>query len=559
VILHLYEEYGPDCLNFLNGQFAIAIWDTRQRQLFLGRDRLGVRPLFYTVQAGQLIFGSEIKTLLAHPAVQAEIDPAALTQVFTFWGTIAPDTCFNGIRSLPPGHFMLVQAGDLRIQPYWELDFAEADSTRPTADYLEEFEQLLIDATLVRLRADVPVGAYLSGGLDSSTTTAIIRKYTNNSLDTFSIAFSDPEFDESDFQKQMAANLGTDHQVVYCTQADIGRVFPEVIWHTETPTMRTAPAPMFMLSRLVHDHNLKVVITGEGADEFLGGYDIFKETIVRRFWAKQPDSQLRPLLLRRLYPEISRLGSTSESFLTAFFKKNLTATNSPFYSHFIRWSNAGRLQRLLQNPSSDSFEQLAAEVVPIPANFQNWSPLAQAQYLEIVTFLSPYLLSSQGDRVAMAHSVEGRFPFLDYRVVEFCNRLPAKLKLRGLNEKWLLRQVASKLLPADIWQRRKRPYRAPIHRSFFHAESPAYVMDLLSEESLRAAGLFNPAAVAQLIRKAQSGAQLSEVDDMAVAGVLSTQLVYQQFVKEFPSRLATLTASDRVKVIQGGIKAEVTV
>jgi asparagine synthase (glutamine-hydrolysing) len=316
---------------------------------------------------------------------------------------------------------------------------------------------------------------------------------------------------------------------------------------------------MFMLSRLVHDHNLKVVITGEGADEFLGGYDIFKETIVRRFWAKQPDSQLRPLLLRRLYPEISRLGSTSESFLTAFFKKNLTATNSPFYSHFIRWSNAGRLQRLLQNPSSDSFEQLAAEVVPIPANFQNWSPLAQAQYLEIVTFLSPYLLSSQGDRVAMAHSVEGRFPFLDYRVVEFCNRLPAKLKLRGLNEKWLLRQVASKLLPADIWQRRKRPYRAPIHRSFFHAESPAYVMDLLSEESLRAAGLFNPAAVAQLIRKAQSGAQLSEVDDMAVAGVLSTQLVYQQFVKEFPSRLATLTASDRVKVIQGGIKAEVTV
>jgi asparagine synthase (glutamine-hydrolysing) len=357
----------------------------------------------------------------------------------------------------------------------------------------------------------------------------------------------------------MAGILGTDHQVVYCTQADIGRVFPEVIWHTEIPTLRTAPAPMFLLSRLVREHNLKVVITGEGADEFLGGYDIFKEMVIRRFWARQPESQLRPQLLRRLYPEISRLGSSGEAFLKAFFKKNLADTGSPFYSHLIRWSNTGRLQRLLLEQPQATIPQWAEELVPIPADFNNWPALGKAQYLEIVTFLSTYLLSSQGDRVAMANSVEGRFPFLDYRLVEFCNHLPPRLKLRGLNEKWLLRQLASKLLPADIWQRRKRPYRAPIHRSFFHANSPAYVNELLSEAALRESELFNPPAVAQLVRKAQSGAQLSEVDEMAIAGVLSAQLVYQQFVQEFPSRLSSLTDGERVKVVNGNVREEIAV
>lgn len=549
VVLHLYEEYGPDCLNYLNGQFAIAIWDSQERSLFLARDRLGVRPLFYTVSDGQLVFGSEIKTLLAHPNVRAEIDSGSLAQVFAFWSVLPPNTIFKNIHSLPPANYILVQNGELKVRPYWEMDFTADSPARSSQDYLEELEQLLIDATLIRLRADVPVGAYLSGGLDSSTTTAIIRKHAPNQLDTFSIAFSDPNFDESEFQRRMADILGTDHQVIYCTQPDIGRVFPDVIWHLEIPTLRTAPAPMFMLSRLVRDRHLKVVITGEGADEFLGGYDIFKETKIRRFWAKAPDSQWRPLLLKRLYPEIAGLGGNNEAFVRAFFKKNLTDTDSPFYSHSIRWSNTGRLHRLLVSQPDVSMPDWVRELVPLPSNFKNWSSLAQAQYLEIVTFMSPYLLSSQGDRVAMANSVEGRFPFLDYRVVEFCNRLPANLKLRGLNEKWLLRQLASKLLPADIWQRRKRPYRAPIHRCFFHQDSPDYVAELLSETALKESGLFNPLAVSQLARKAQSGAQLGEVDDMAIAGVLSTQLVYQQFVKDFKSRLSGLNAGDRVKTV----------
>jgi asparagine synthase (glutamine-hydrolysing) len=529
VILHLYEDLGPECLSRLNGQFAIAIWDADQRSLLLARDRVGIRPVFYTINDGYLVFGSEIKAMLAHPSVHAEIDPEALAQVFTFWSVQSPKSIFKGIQELPPGHYLIAKDGRITIQPFWTLDLAEEYPRHTEAEYLEELESLLVDASRIRLRADVPVGAYLSGGLDSSITAAIIQKYTDTHLDTFSISFSDPDFDESYYQLHMADYLGTDHHVVYCTHEDIGQIFPEVIWHTETPILRTAPAPMFLLSRLVREHNYKVVLTGEGADEFLAGYDIFKEAIIRRFWARSPASQIRPLLLGRLYPDIQGLGGSRSAFQMAFFKKGLADTTSPYYSHLIRWNNTGRNLRFFA--STPALLDYEAAHIPVPN--PDWAPLAQAQYLEVNTFLSPYLLSSQGDRMGMGHSVEGRYPFLDYRVIEFCNRLPHDVKLRGLTEKWLLKQLGKKLVPDKIWKRYKRPYRAPIQRSFFSQNPPAYVTDLLSEHSLRDSGYFNPEAVTSLVGKAQSGAKLSEVDDMALVGVLSTQLTHQQFVKDF--------------------------
>lgn len=543
VILHLYEDYGPECLRYLNGQFAIALWDTHRHNLFLARDRLGVRPLFYTINDGRLVFGSEIKAILAHPGIHAEIDLIALNQVFTFWSPLTPRSIFKNINEIPPGHYMVVCHNQIQTKAYWALDFSEEHTTRKPEDYISELESLLIDATRIRLRADVPVGAYLSGGLDSSTIAAIIRKYTNTLLDTFSIAFADnPEFDESKFQLQMAKYLGTNHQVVQCTHAEIGRAFPQVIWHTETPILRTAPVPMFLLSQLVHDNHFKVVLTGEGADEFLAGYDIFKEMQVRRFWAKQPSSEVRPLLFRRLYPDIAGLGDNTLAYVKAFFGKGLNGTDSPYYSHAIRWNNTLRTRRFLSQPMEMPFEQIS-----IPTTFGRWSHLAQAQYLEITIFLSQYLLSSQGDRPAMAHAVEGRFPFLDYRVVEFCNRLPANFKLHGMTEKWLLKQLGRKLVPPQIWQRPKRPYRAPIHRSFFQTGTLEYVHDLLSERALQLNGLFNVAAVRQLVRKASSGMRLSEIEDMAVAGILSTQLVHQQFIQDF--QLPAIREPNRCKVV----------
>lgn len=549
VVLHLFEDLGPKCLERLNGQFAFAIWDTVHRRLFLARDRLGVRPLYYTIVNDLLIFGSEIKSILAHPAVPAEIDPFSLAQVFTYWSVLPPRSIFRNIQTLPPGSYMLVENGKVEVIPYWALEFAkQPQKDRDPNEILEELESLLIDATCIRLRADVPVGAYLSGGLDSSLITALVRGKTSNRLETFSISFSDPRYDESAYQKQMAEVLGTNHHVVYCRHEEIGQILPEVIWHTETPILRTAPAPMYLLSGLVRDNGLKVVLTGEGADEFLGGYDIFKEMAVRRFWASDPESQLRPMLFKRLYPDIAGMTQVAFAYRKLFFKKGLTDTGSPYYSHDLRWGNTSRLQRFLLNPTTFN-SGLHGDLISLPPHFGDWPALSKAQYLEVNTFLSPYLLSSQGDRVAMAHSIEGRYPFLDYRVVEFCNGLAPELKLNGLIDKWILRRIGHKYLPESIWKRPKKPYRAPILRSFFYPGAPEYIRELFDQKALSESGLFQPLPVQQLVDKATTGSDSSELEDMALIGILSMQLVYSQFIKGTRQKVQTYPPSDRFKLV----------
>jgi asparagine synthase (glutamine-hydrolysing) len=565
IILHLFEDHGPRCLDYLNGQFAFAIWDTRAQSLFLARDRLGIRPLFYTVVDQTLLFGSEIKAILADPLARAEIEPLALDQIFTFWSTLSPNTVFRGVFDVPPGHYMTVAQGEVSLEQYWALSFPETDedqgsgqepfTTQALDERLAQFRELLIDATQIRLRADVPVGAYLSGGLDSSTTTAIIRNYTHNRLDTFSIAFSDRDYDESIYQCQMADFLGTDHQVVYVDHADVGHVFPEVIWHSEVPVLRTSPAPMYLLSKLVRENNFKVVMTGEGADEFLAGYNIFREAKLRRFWARQPESEMRPALLKGLYAYIPGLTKSGAAYMEAFFKQGLSEVDSPYYSHALRWHNSSRSKRffsqVLRSTIADLYArspfESAIAAVSYPAPFERWDALNRAQYLEASIFLSQYLLSSQGDRMGMANSVEGRFPFLDHRLVEFCNGLPPSFKMLGLTEKFLLRKLAQEWLPDDIWTRPKRPYRAPIHRAFFGPNAPEYVEELLSPERVEGAGLFDPKAVSSLKGKAERGMSVGETDDMALAGILSSQLVHWQFVDHFEMP-PPLSDSDDVKV-----------
>lgn len=551
VILHLYEHYGPACLDRLNGQFAFAIWDARDRSLFLARDRLGICPLFYTVAGGMLIFASEMKAILSDPRVRAAIDPVALEQTFTYWSPQSPRTIFDGIRWLPPGHWMRVRGGDIRIEPWWEVTFPDGApaAARAEEDYLAELHDLLVDATRIRLRADVPVGAYLSGGLDSSTIAAIVRNYTGNRLATFSIAFEDPEFDETEHQLEMAKFLGTEHHMVRTRHADIGSVFPDVIWHTETPLLRTSPAPLFLLSKLVRDTDFKVVLTGEGADEFLAGYDIFKEAKVRRFWARQPHSTRRPRLLTRLYPWISGFAGGSSAYLAAFFGESLGDVTAPDYSHRPRWRTTARSRRFLTADITEAARQAGpGERQPAyPAAFDRWDPLHQAQYLEIATFMSPYLLSSQGDRMTMANSVEGRFPFLDHRVIAFCAEVPPRLKLRGLTEKYLLKRLSRRWLPETIWRRPKRPFRAPIQRSFFSGDALDWVEAMLDPARLAAYGLFKPAAVGALVEKLKRGHRLGETDEMALVGILSSQLVVHAFIEDF-RKAPPLSAEDDVKV-----------
>ena len=549
VIVHLFEEYGPACLNRLNGQFAFALWDSRAEALFLVRDRLGVRPVFHTRVGGRLLFASEIKALFADPSVPRALDVAGVAGVFATWANPTPGTCFHGIHELPPGHYLEIRGGNLALRRYWQWEFATDDRLGET-DAIDGLTALLDRATRLRLRSDVPVGAYLSGGLDSSVIASLIRRSQVAALDTFSIAFRDPAFDESEHQRTMADFLGTRHQVVEASYEDIGRVFPDVVWHAETPLMRTAPAPMFLLSRRVRDAGYKVVLTGEGADELLGGYDLFKEAKIRRFWASQPASSWRPRLLGRLYPDIARLASTSPAYLAAFFGTRLSEIDAPDYSHAIRWKNNRRTLRFFRSEHPISPSGLP-ERLSLPEAFPSWDPLQRAQYLEATLFLSGYLLAAQGDRVAMAHSVEGRYPFLDPDVVGFCCRLPARYKLRGLQEKWLLRRLAQTRVPDSILRRRKRPYRAPIHRSFATGAGTEYVAERLSEKSIVDAGIFRPDAVARLEARRREGVPLGETDDMALVGILSTQLLHRQYVAAFHAP-SPLGGADDVKWVHRG-------
>ncbi len=554
VLIHLYEEKGTDMFSLLNGQFALAIWDENEQSVLLGRDRVGIRPLFYYRRNGRMAFASEIKALFADADIERTINPQSLSDVFTCWAPLGELTPFTNIFQLLPGHYARINSQGMHIQPYWAPDFSHEDtSERPLTDWVDELRDLLLDASRIRLRADVPVGAYLSGGIDSTYVSSLVKQNFNNRLSTFSVSFSDKRFDESAYQSIAVRSLQTDHKDVRCTEEDIGAVFPKIVWHTETPIIRTAPAPLFMLSKLVRESNFKVVLTGEGADEIFAGYNIFKEDKVRRFWARHPDSKARPRLLEKLYPYIfSAANSRSRQFLEGFFKKDLLATDSPVYSHLLRWHNTSQLKSFM----ADGFRQpgdsmggfIDRYVATLPEAFMSWNPLSRAQYTEISIFLSNYLLSSQGDRMAMANSIEGRFPYLDYRVIEFACRVPKRLRIRGLDEKFLLKQAARQMIPDEVIDRSKQPYRAPISRCFFGDHKLDYVDELMSERQIQEKGYFDSKKVTRLIAKCRSrkGSLLSERENMALVGILSTQLLDQQFIRDFPAYPASAPSDPKV-------------
>lgn len=537
VILHLYEEEGEQCVNRFNGQWAFAIWDRRNQKLFLSRDRMGVRPLFYTQTAHGFLFASEMKALLADPSVCAELDLQALDQIFTFWSTVPPRTPFKNIFQLPPGCSLTVGRNGLEVKRYWWLSYAgqENATSQDEAVLAAQLGELLLDATRIRLRSDVPVGAYLSGGIDSTITTALAASIVGDRLRSFSITFDDSEYDEGQFQQEASTFLRTDHSKFSCTASDIAEAIPQVIWHGEQPILRTAPAPMFLLSRLVQQSGFKVVLTGEGADETFGGYDIFKEAKIRRFWGRDLSSRMRPLLLKRLYPYMGGIQRQSLSYLRHFFRVSESDLASPFFSHLPRWELTARLKLLYSDETRNqlrdysAFDDLAQT---LPANFASWRSFNQSEYLEATGLLPGYILSSQGDRMAMANSVEGRFPFLDHRVVSFAAALPPNLKMKGLTEKYLLKRALSHHVPQSILKRPKQPYRAPEGKCFFGKGTPEYVEELLSHDAVTRKGIFDPRAVRVLVDKFKSGRTVSAKDNMALTGVLSTQLLVHQFSRD---------------------------
>lgn len=533
-IIHAYEAWGLDCVHHLDGQFAFALWDAGRRRLVLARDRTGIRPLYWTRIKGRLAFASEVKALRAVLPAGLDLDLQGIAQVYALWANTGTQTVFRGVSSLPPGHLMTVDDAGERLHRYWTWAPTDADAAHHTtlASAGAALRERLIDAVKLQLRADVPVGAYLSGGLDSSGIAALVRHATDTPLQTFSVTFDDAEFDEGPAQQEMVRHLGTTHTSVRCRTVDIGNLFPHLIRHTESPVLRTAPVPLMILARHVREAGFKVVLTGEGADEVFGGYDLFKEAMVRRFWARQPDSACRPALLSRLYPYLKHSPVARNRMALGFYADGLTDTADPFYAHRPRWQTTARLarffsadvRRLLEG--CDPLDELRQS---LPGDFSRRTPLQRDQYVEAWTLLAGYLLTSQGDRVAMAHSVEGRFPFLDHRVVEFGCSLRPHLKIRGLHEKRALREALRPFLPETVCRRTKQPYRAPDSQSFFSNGQPLdYVAALMSPAHLRQSGLFDVAPVVRLFEKCRAGRAIGFGDNMAFVGILSTLLLKEQ-------------------------------
>lgn len=534
VLLHLYEDKGPACLDSLNGQFAFAIWNARKNELFLARDRVGILPLHFTVQKGSLIFASEIKSIFAADGVARSIDPIAMDQIFTFWTTLPGRTAFKDIHEIPAGHYMIAADGKITLQKYWEIPFRppKEQTTAPIKDLTAQLSELIVDAVRIRLRADVPVGCYLSGGLDSSGIATIVRTQFNNDLRTFGIRFEERIFDESEYQRIMVETLKTAHSDFVATNKAIGSSLSEVLWHCEKPILRTAPIPLYLLSRLVRQNNFKVVLTGEGADEVFGGYDIFREAKIRSFWARQPESKCRPLLIGKLYPDIFQDNPRAKQVVQSFFGGGLSNVDDPFYSHLVRWNNTSKIKTFYSDTlrqSIGSYSGLEDLYGRLPQSYSQWDYLSKAQYFENTLFLSNYLLSSQGDRVSMANAVEIRPPYLDHRIIEFMGRVPSKLKIKGLNEKYILKEVFRGSVPDRILMRPKYPYRAPIKESLFTEMGP--VIDrYLSPECIRETGLFDASKTTMLINKLRNSRHANELDNMALAGILSSQIIYDQFV-----------------------------
>jgi asparagine synthase (glutamine-hydrolysing) len=535
VLLHLYERYGEDLVDHLQGQFCFAVFDSRARKLVLVRDRVGILPLYYTWQDGQLLFASEIKSLLAHPTVRPEPDYLGLQQVSTFWSPVAPRTTFKNICELPPGQMMVCDAAGTRTHTYWRWNYPDNEhhEAELTDEMTESVRATLEDAARIRLRADVPVGAYLSGGLDSSVLTSLIASEFPEQLRTFSLRFGDPALNEADHQNEMVDWLQTRHTGVDVRDSDIAENFMATIWHAETPLMRMAAAPMGMLSRRVREMNYKVVLTGEGADEVFVGYDIFKEAKLRAFCARDPASKKRPQLIRRLYPYLDFDSRRDAQFVDSFFRNEVADYPAHTGSHHPRWLTSSR-SGLFFHPSWQpaTAEALFADLnARLPENFDRLHPINQAQTLELTPLMPGYLLASQGDRMLMRHSVEGHFPFLDHRVIELVNRIHPRHLLQGLNEKALLKRLFRRQLPDNILCRYKQPYRAPDVQPFQTGVGREIANDLLSTHSIRNAGLFDCGKVAKLREKIGKATSISYRDSMSYVLVLSSQAWYKLFVE----------------------------
>jgi asparagine synthase (glutamine-hydrolysing) len=480
VLLKSWMEWGPACLPKLNGGFAFALYDKLNKSLILARDRYGKRPLFYSIKNKTLIFGSELKSFLAFPDLEFSLDPSQLSSIFSLWTPTGSQTAFKGIQQLPVASYLRFENNDMTIREYSPLKLKQELFTGDFKIACEITKQKLEESVKLRLRSDVEVGTYLSGGLDSSITTKLAIDYSNKRIKSFSISFADTEFDEQKEQNIVSQFLGTEHNTLQITNKDIVDNFPRALWYSEVPVFRTAFVPMFLLSNIVRKAGIKVVLTGEGADESFLGYDIFKETSILKNWNDfASESELKDVL-KGLYPYIRHFNDNNVNSLYSLYSQFTHEKHDGLFSHEMRIHNSMFSLRLL-NGKFDPLRNII-ELKDNNPEYSSLDPIKKAQWLEFNSLLSGYLLSTQGDRMSMAHGVENRCPFLDFNVVEWAACLPQDFKLgSGFSEKYILKRTFQDVLPFEIINRPKQPYRAPDANAFLNNDSDW--MDLILSDN----------------------------------------------------------------------------
>ncbi len=541
VIPHLWEEHHQGMFERLRGQFAIALWDQRDRRLLLGRDRFGICPIYWSRQGDWLLFASEIKALLASGMVPARTDRRGIDHIFTFSGVPGPITCFEGVQLLRAGHYLEISPGnesgrtpEINERAYWEMDFPDRGDEERGEDQkklVDEFERLMLQAVDTRLKADVPVGSYLSGGVDSSMIAALACHLKGSAINTYTIRVDAPELDELDAANLVARHIKTKPPIVQEFRAeDTINTYPELIRAAEGPVIDTSCAALLQLARRVHECGQKVVLTGEGADEWLIGYPWYKAAKILDYLDIIPGLRLSDYA-RRGYLRLNKVPQYSREY-----RRGVEATLGGPNAWIDAYGVLGLSKLRFYSESMHAVREQAnpwADLQMPVERAKRWHPLNRGIWVAGRVTLAGHLLQAKGDRVAMHSSVEVRYPFLDENVFAFLARLDPRWKLRGLRDKHLLRLLAERWLPPSVYQRQKVIFRAPLD-SFHMDPEPPYVGQLLSEESLRRTGYFDPVAV-QHWRKAFRNLRPGSLPRLSIEGgltaVVATQLWHHLYMR----------------------------
>jgi asparagine synthase (glutamine-hydrolysing) len=509
-ILHLYEEHGAACVDYLRGMFAFAIWDQRKQELFIARDRLGVKPLYYVLgDDGSLYFGSEIKTLLEARAVKPEINYAVLSDYLANHAPSGEETLFRGVKRLLPGHVLTWRDGEVSIRRYWDVDFSKEAEVRDDKTYIEQWSELFRESVRLRLMADVPLGMFLSGGIDSSAIAAVMSGMVKEPIKTFSVAFKEREANELAYARLVADAYETNHHEIVVSPEQFFAALPQLVWHEDEPLAHPSSVALYFVSKLAAEH-VKVVLTGEGSDELLAGYGRYRRTIWNLALGRRYNQLIPGIARDTIRKQIERMlpGGRMRQKLMRTFLVLSPELESIYFDNFAVFP-APMQQRMFTPETSDRIHEIDpyVELRRLLERTRDLSLLDGLLYADIKTYLHELLMKQ--DQMSMATSLESRVPFLDHKLVEFTARMPDTMKLRGATTKYVLRESMKGVLPEAILRRSKMGFPVPIG-AWFRGQFKSVVDEYVLGERALARGIFAPEFVRNLVSLHQAGEDHSE-------------------------------------------------